>query len=430
MNEYNIVTVEKNNFRFHFIPTNKFKTITFVMKCKAPLLRETVTKRSLLSSVLEQGTETYRTEQQLQQKLDELYGATLQIDTMKKGNHHIIHIQLEMANEKFIPGQTGLTETALQLLFDIMFRPHVANESFPETVITNEKRKLQQKIESLYDHKIAYANERLIAEMYKSEPYATTKDGYIADFATIDERELYRYYRKLLTEDDIDMYVLGDFTLNDMEQRVTNLFQRQRQSSMKETTTDHQQTIDQPTTVIEKDTLHQAKLHLGYRTYCTFQDEQYSALQVFNGLFGGFPNSTLFMNVREKHSLAYYIASRIESHIGLLLVYSGVETSEYERTLNIINEQFAAIQQGEFTEELLTNIKQLIVSQLLETLDSSYGTIEWLYQQVIGERSLSPAQFIQQIEQVTKEDVIRIAQQIKLDTVYVLAGEEVGDSHG
>src|SRR5699024_11640478 len=127
----------------------------------------------------------------------------------------------------------------------------------------------------------------------------------------------------------------------------------------------HPQTRDEDVQfVTEKQSIQQAKLQLGYRTNTTYQDEDYPALQVFNGLYGAFPNSKLFLNVREKHSLAYYIASRIESHIGLLMVYGGVETSEYENTYTIIAQQLEEIRQGNFTETELTGVQELIVSNV------------------------------------------------------------------
>src|SRR5699024_11859230 len=164
--------------------------------------------------------------------------------------------------------------------------------------------------------------------------------------------------------------------------------------------------------IVESTAIQQAKLHIGYRTNILYKDDQYAALQVFNGLFGAFPNSKLFLNVREKHSLAYYIASRIESHIGLLMVYGGVETSEYENTYTIIAQQLEEIRQGNFTETELTGVQELIVSNVKETLDHPGGTIELLYQQVLGKKQLTPQLFIKQIEQVTKEAVIKVANEI------------------
>src|SRR5699024_9968580 len=98
--------------------------------------------------------------------------------------------------------------------------------------------------------------------------------------------------------------------------------------------------------IIEAEDIQQAKLHIGYRTYCTFSDELYPAMQVFNGLFGGFPISKLFMNVREKNSLAYYASSQLDSHKGVLFVFSGIDHNNNMKTREIINEQMTAMKNG------------------------------------------------------------------------------------
>src|SRR5699024_11852762 len=106
-------------------------------------------------------------------------------------------------------------------------------------------------------------------------------------------------------------------------------------------------------------------------------------LHVFNGLFGGFPSSKLFMNVSEKHSLAYYAASRIESYKGLLLVFSGIESENYKQAKDIIDAQLQAMIDGSFTERELYNIKSLIISVIKEKLDCLICIIEFLYKQVV-----------------------------------------------
>src|SRR5699024_2250756 len=101
-------TVTRHGVRFHFIETNKFKTIQLVVKCKALLNRDTITKRALLQYVLEKVTKNYPTEKQLMRKLASLYGASLSIDSNKKGNYHIINFRMQIANEKFIEGENNL----------------------------------------------------------------------------------------------------------------------------------------------------------------------------------------------------------------------------------------------------------------------------------------------------------------------------------
>jgi len=425
MGNFTLQTIEKNGIGFHFIPTDKYKTITVVAKFKAPLQRETVTKRALLPFVLQRGTAHYPSEQALQTKLDELYGALLHIATSKKGMNDIIHVEMEFANEKFIQGAEDNTKHALQLFHEIMFAPLIEDGQFSDKIVAREKRQLENKINSVFDDKVVYANRRLIDEMFKDEPYALHVDGYVEDLPQINGASLAQYYNEMIVNDALDIYILGDFELAEMEEQMTTLFKREESKGgaspfnerVRKNRTETQQ-------VVESTAIQQAKLHIGYRTNILYKDDEYNALQVFNGLFGAFPNSKLFLNVREKHSLAYYISSAIESHIGLMLVYSGVEPTEYERTYGIIAEQLEAIRVGDFTEEDLKTVQDLIVSNIRETLDHPNGTIEILYQQVVGEKRRTPNTFIEEVKGVTKEEVIAVAKQIKLDTIYVLTSKE------
>src|SRR5699024_7790751 len=376
--------INQNGITFHFVPTKKFKTVNIVMKCKSPLDRTTITKRALLPFILEQGTKTYPSEKALMLKLDELYGAVLTLSGMKKGNEHILHFQLEVANQRFINNETTVMQEALQLFHEVIFQPNRDEAGFNSSVVMREKATLQSKIEAIYDDKVSFANQRLIDHMCEEEKFSIHTNGYTEDLAEIDGANLSVYYDTVLSSDAMDLYVLGDIDPKQMEKEVMDIFSRKTPNEPTNVEKKHPQTRDEDVQfVTEKQSIQQAKLHLGYRTNSTYQDEDYPALQVFNGLYGGFPNSKLFLNVREKHSLAYYAASRIERHQGLLLVFSGIEPSDYTKAKTIIDEQFHEMQQGNFTNDEVEETKELIISELKETLDSPHGIVELLYQQVV-----------------------------------------------
>ena len=422
--------VNKGGITFHFIPNKKFKTVNIVLKCKSPLDRSTITKRALLRYVLEQGTKQYPTEKALMLKLDELYGAVLTLASMKKGNEHILHFQMEVANQRFIENESTIMEEALHLFHEIIFEPNRDATGFNDQIVTREKETLKSKIESIYDDKVSFANQRLIDHMCKDEKFSIHTNGYEEDLNSINGENLSTYYDTVLASDEMDLYVLGDIDVEEIETQVTNVFTRPNHHKQEILSADDVRTRSDVQDIVETQAIQQAKLHLGYRTNCTYKDEDYAALQVFNGLYGGFPNSKLFLNVREKHSLAYYAASRIESHKGLLLVFSGIEPTDYEKAKTIIDDQFALMQAGNFTEQEVEETKELIVSELKETLDSPYGIIELLYQQVVGDKPLSPKTLIEKIGQISKPDVEAIAKKIELDTVYLLTKEQGGDVHG
>jgi predicted Zn-dependent peptidase len=413
-------------FRLHIVPSKKFKTVNIVVKCKAPLQRDTITKRALLPYLLEKGTKNYPSEKALMHRLDELYGATLHIDGTKKGEHHILTFRLEVPNEKFLPNETNITNEALHLLREVIFEPLVDHHAFLEKLVEREKVTLLNRIQAIHDDKMAFANMRLLDHMCKDEPYGVHVNGYEEDLHSITASGMYQYYQSMLDEDEMDLYLVGDVDMKEMKDTITNAFPTNGETTKRivvEPKADAK--LVEVNEVVEKQPIQQAKLHIGYRTNTTYGDDSdYFAIQVFNGLFGGFPSSKLFVNVREKESLAYYAASRIESHKGLLIVYSGIEGAEFEKTRDIIALQLKEMKAGNFTNEEVENIKELVISDIKETLDHSQGIVELLYQQVIAGEDLPPNEFIKGIQQVKKADMIRVAEKIELDTIYLLTSQE------
>ncbi|HDX9627100.1 TPA: insulinase family protein [Bacillus cereus] len=413
---------ELGGLRVHIIPTDKYKTNTFVFRFKAPLNEETVTERALLPYVLQSATEKLPSVIRLRQYLEELYGSSLAVDVSKKGEDHIISIYVDIANEVYLHDAPPLFEKALSMLSDIVLHPATEGNGFLPSIVESEKRALLQRIEATYDDKMRYANERLIEEMCKVEPYRLSANGKKESVSSITNDSLYQYYQKVLAEDEMDLYIIGDisenavglvskyFSISARPVRERNVLLHKRNNEEKE--------------VVEKQELKQSKLHIGYRTFITYKDEDYFALQLFNGLFGGFSHSKLFVNVREKNSLAYYAASRFESHKGLLFVMSGIEAKNYEKAVEIIKEQMLAMQNGDFSEEEMHQTKSVIQNQILEAIDTPRGFVEMLYHGIISDRTRPVEEWLSGIESVTKEEIVKVAKNIELDTIYFLHGTE------
>lgn len=420
MSYINEATTEINGLSLHTIPTTKFKTNTIVLKLLSPLNENDVTYRALLPYVLQRGTESFPTSTSLRQHLDELYGATLFVDLSKKGENHVISFRMEIANEKFLSNQTPLLEKGLELLAEIVLKPVLEGEAFKEEVVTQEKRTLKQRIQSVFDDKMRYSNLRLVQEMCKGEPYALHVNGEKDDVDKITAKSLYDYYQSVLKSDKIDLYVVGDIEQQEVESYVKKYFDFEN-SHQQITPTINKQEV-QENEVIEKQDVKQGKLNIGYRTNSTYRDNDYYALQLFNGIFGGFSHSKLFINVREKASLAYYAASRIESHKGLLMVMSGIEEKNYEQAVSIIKEQMNAMKKGDFSDQEIEQTKAVIRNQLLETIDTPYGLVEIVYHNVIAQINRSYDDYLNGIAKVTKDEIVKVAEKIELDTIYFLKG--------
>ncbi|MDR7076259.1 putative Zn-dependent peptidase [Neobacillus niacini] len=410
-------------YKLHVIETDKYKTNTFVWKMKAPLIKEDVTKRALLPQVLQSSSAKYPTTTALRSYLDELYGATLFIDLAKKGEYHIVSFTLEIANEKFLSDSTPLLKKGFELLAEVLTKPNISENAFDQETVNKEKRTQKQRIQSVYDDKMRYSNVRLLQEMCKGEPYALQVNGEAEDVEGITPENLYEYYKKAFLEDEMDLYVIGDVKEEIVKSIAAELLTFEDRSPKKLNSMELNKK-EQVQEIKEEQDVKQGKLNIGYRTNIVYGDSDYFALQLFNGIFGGFSHSKLFINVREKASLAYYVSSRLESHKGLMMVMSGIDLKNYDQAVGIIRDQLEAMKQGDFTDQEFNQTKAVIRNQILETIDTSRGLTEILYHNIVSGKDIKLAQWINDMEKTTKEEIIAVAKKIELDTIYFLTGME------
>ncbi|NWQ44181.1 insulinase family protein [Bacillus sp. EB106-08-02-XG196] len=410
-------------YKLHVIETDKYKTNTFVWKMKAPLTKENVTKRALLPQVLQSSSADYPTTTALRSYLDELYGATLFIDLAKKGEYHIISFTLEIANEKFLSDSTPLLKKGFELLSEVLTKPNVSGAAFDQDTVNKEKRSLKQRIQSVYDDKMRYSNVRLLQEMCKGEPYALQVNGEAEDVEAITPENLYDYYKKAFSEDEMDLYVIGDVKEEEVKTFANDLLNFEERTP-KKLELKGVQKKEKVNEIKEEQDVKQGKLNIGYRTNVVYGDSDYFALQLFNGIFGGFSHSKLFINVREKASLAYYVSSRLESHKGLMMVMSGIDLKNFDQAVGIIRDQLEAMKKGDFSDQELVQTKAVIRNQILETIDTSRGLTEILYHNVVAGKDIKLEQWITDMEKTTKEEIVAVAAKIELDTIYFLTGSE------
>ncbi|WP_148356907.1 EF-P 5-aminopentanol modification-associated protein YfmF [Peribacillus simplex] len=415
---------EKSGYKLHVVRTDKYKTNTLVLKMKAALTKEDVTYRALLPYVLQSNTSKYPTTPELRSYLDDLYGAGFYVDVAKKGEYQIISFTIDIVNEKFLSDSTPLLEKAFGLLSEVIFNPKKNGEAFDSKTVSNEIRSLKQRIQSISDDKMRYSATRLVEEMCKNEPYALEASGNLQDLETITPESLFAYYKKMLTEDEIDLYVIGDIDESEVEALADKYVSLQERVPVR-LPSKTGKVVEKEKEIIENSDVKQGKLNIGYRTQVAYGDPDYYALQLFNGIFGGFSHSKLFINVREKASLAYYAASRLESHKGLLMVMAGIENANYKQALDIIHAQMKEMKQGNFSEEELAQTKAVVKNQLLETIDVSRGLVEILYHNVVSGQDISLDEWFAKTEQTTKEEIIAVGQKIQLDTIYFLTEAEV-----
>ena len=163
---------------------------------------------------------------------------------------------------------------------------------------------------------------------------------------------------------------------------------------------------------------------MGYRLGACMAEPDIPALFVFNALYGGCVTSKLFLNVREKLSLCYYVGSRLSTHKGLLTVTSGIDVKNYERALAEITAQLDAVRTGDFTDGELQAAIRSVASDLRATADAPDALAWYWLNRTVQGLDIDPAEMAALVEEVSRTDVTDIAAGIVCDCVYLLKGTE------
>ncbi|KYO66670.1 EF-P 5-aminopentanol modification-associated protein YfmF [Thermovenabulum gondwanense] len=408
-----------NGLNVYLYPTRKFKTLTFSLFIHRNLEKENATKNALLPFVLKRGTKSLPTARKLSRYLESLYGADLGADVVKKGERQIIQILLDVVNPDYL-GQNGdFLDKCLEIFREMILDPYIEEGSFKKEYVDQEKDVLKRIIESLFNDKYNYAIERCLQEMCKDEPYSIYKYGSIDDLAGINEKNLYEYYLETIKTSPMDVFAVGDFDAETIWEKLNSLFKFQRSEIPLKPVSVKKEILEERF-VEEKQDVNQGKLSIGLRTNVKYGDEDFYALLVLNSILGGGPYSKLFQNVREKASLAYYAFSRLEKSKGIMLISSGIDFENLDKAVDIIKIQLEDIKKGNITDyEYESSLKDLINS-LKQAKDSAPSIISLFLDGVINGIEENIDDYIDKITKVTKDDVVRVAQNIKLDTIYFL----------
>ena len=406
----------------HVLPTKQYKTIRIFIRFTARLQQEVITKRSLLSSMLETNSLNYPDQTKLSAQLAELYGASFGLSVRKKGNLHWLNAGISFVNGEYV-NDPNLFSQAVDFLKEVLFYPNIKNHQFDQLTFDLEKNNLRLYLESLKEDKQTFASYALQELYFENSPEQKIPSlGVVEEIDKITARSLAAYYQEMMANDQIDIFVVGDVDPDKAAEAVGQLPFEPRETAHPELFyTQPQVNIVKERQVREP--IVQAKLNLAYQTNVYYDEPERFALMVFNGLFGGFPHSKLFMNVREKESLAYYASSSVDTFRGFMSVQTGIDEKNRNQVLRLIHEQLESLRNGEITDLELAQTKAMLRNQYLLSLDSPQAAIEASFlDSWLPETKLSDEEWLKRMESVTIKEIQQVAEQIELQAIFFLAG--------
>lgn len=408
-----------------YLWSDKFKTSCMSLTLLTQLQRDTASMNALIPLVLRRGTTRYPDMEAISARLDELYGTAIEPVVRRIGEIQCLGFYASIPEEEYLPGNNGVLEQATALLGELLLSPATRGGLLLPKYVDSEREKAEDIIRSRVNDKRSYSVTRCIEEMCCYEDFAVGRFGSLDDMRSVNYKKLTKQYRALLQTAPIEIFYCGKAS---EKQLVAAL--RDALATLPRGELDYDIGTDvrmnsvevEPRYIEEELDVTQGKLVMGWRLGECMDEPDYPSLYVFNSVFGSGATSKLFVNVREKLSLCYYASSMLDLHKGLMLVASGIEFENFAAARDEIFAQLDSVKRGDITDEELEAARSCVASDL-RSLTDSQGELEGFYLSLaLDGLDCSPLELAELCEEVTKQDVIDVANSVECDMIYFLKG--------
>lgn len=405
---------------FSSITDKRYKKNLISVAFSTQLSEDTATENVIVPVLLTKCNSKLPTYKAFNNKMSRLYasgiggtaGRQYDLQTISFGAYYLDDIYA-LSGEK-------MTGIMTDILIDCLTSPVTENGVFSEKFVELEKKTVIDNIETAINDKRSYAIERAMKTICKGEPASVCSYGTVEKAKLITPDSAYKAYRRMLETMPCEIICTGCSDFDGVAEKFAAAFEKAGRHDIENTTIALSPVKTQTEEVTERLTVNQSKLVIGFKSH----SDDDAALVLLQKIFGGTTSSKLFRNVREKMSLCYYCSAARNDLKGIMLVNSGVENENIEKTKEAVIDQLEEIKNGNFTNEDINFAEMAIKNDFKSVADSAGNVSNWYFDCIRKNDIVTPEEKLGRYLGVSKERIIAAAKSMVLDSVYVLTGNE------
>lgn len=407
-----------NGVFIHNLTDDKFKTMRISLNFIVPIKKETVSHYAIIPSLITQATKECPSIDKLSKHLAKLYGASLSSSVSALGDNQILTVSSSGIADKFALEEESLSEIFANMICKAVFQPLLCENEFIEENFKQEKRQLLETIEADFNDKMIYVKTKLREIMFADEECGLGKYGNEETVLAVERLGLAEKLQDLIANSRVEILVTGNCNFEKVKAIFESYFNNERKNMHLQNYIKRE--VEEQKNVVEEMNLAQSKIIMGFR--CNLSEDERDFAKLMSIILGGGVSSKFFLNIREKLSLCYYCGSVFDSQKAVMTVNSGIETENIERVKEAIFKEIDDMKKGEFTQEDIDFAKLYMCNSYNSVNDSLSYKETWYMAQILQEKFISPQEMVEKISSITKEQIIKAANSMVLDTVYVLKG--------
>ncbi len=284
------------------------------------------------------------------------------------------------------------------------------NSLFPKSEFEREKKILLNQIASLTDHPSSLAFAAFMKSLFGAHPYANETYGTLDSVGEVQAADIMGLTKELVTSQNFTMCVAGGFEekvwIDAFESIVDKMEDGERfDSKFDHDNIQHDQKVFK---VLDKE---QSHIVYGFKGLSMYDERRYP-LTVMQAILSG-QGGRLFMNLRDKASLAYSVSPiRLDGiETGYFGAYIGCSPNKGAKAIEMMQAEFDQLASEKVSEIELERAKQNIIGKHdIGTQRTSSVSSLILFDEIYGIRHKTPSEFAELIRTVTRDDILRLAE--------------------
>ena len=382
-------------------------------------------RNALLAEVLTATCRAYPGRTRMALALDNLYGASLDSHAGKSGDIQTLVFSVD-ALARWTDGSSPF-QAACDLLFSVLLDPDwdEKTQAFRDEIVESERSNLLLSLLARANDKLKWTYDRCLELFCGEKVHGLPAIGRAEDLKTITRDDLLEGYRELMHGMQLSAYLGGPVDAPMTEHCVALLNRLPRAVRLRlnpGSLPSDCPAADECRDVTVK-TVEQARLALAYDGLPAYYAHQGGPAVLLNSMLGGDVHSLLFDVIREQMGLAYQVFSMSQRFLSSLFILAGVAPEKLEAAEQAIREQVGKLAGGQFDDQLVQRSKMMLISALKAAGDDVSSLLTREVNGRLTGRLMCLKDSIRQIEDVTREQVIACARQMRLRTTVILTGQ-------
>lgn len=287
------------------------------------------------------------------------------------------------------------------------------NSKIEQVEVEREKGTILQEINMNLDTPIRHVQDLWIKLLYDDQPAGWDIAGPKEVIKGIKREQFIKYLREHYSSKNTIVAVAGKINHASVINKIKRYFHKISHQSVKGKLAVKEKQ-NKPECLIHYKKTDQTHLILGVRAYNMFHPDRY-ALGLLGMILGGNMSSRLFISVRERQGLAYYINAGVDADTdtGVLAASAGVNNQKVDRAIKTILDEYKKLANQRVDLAELKKAKGGIKGSALIGMEASDAQASfYATQELLTNKILTLEEKFAKIDKVTANDIQRVAKDI------------------